>query len=509
MTQHNDDKRYADYVSGKPPRAPDVAETDKASRPAEAERRQQPNGHADEGPLILRRASTVEPENIRWLWRHFLARRKLHLLAGAPGTGKSTITLTIAAILSKGTVWPGHVDGEDPAPRGDVIIWSAEDSVEDTIVPRLMAAGADLDRVHIIEGRPDPDDATGRRRLPFDPSSQADLDRLGQALTAVEKPVAIILDPIMGAMKAGTDSHKSGDVRAGLDPIVQLAERYDLAAIGITHFAKGTQGCAPIDRVLASVAFTAVPRMVFGCIEVADRPGVCRITRVKTNIAPVGGGFEYSLCQMVVEHGYKRIEAQRVDWNADPLVGSPSQLMAVELPADDHQQRRDDAKSWLRDFLLAGPVAAKEVKDAADAHCHSWRTIERAKGELRVESFRDPLPKGPWFWRLPEPPPRRDPHDHEGTSIEPEPAGPAAPVGPAEPPVGDTSAALTAFEIALPRFGIEVPLPNGNGQKVKAVDELYVQAELGQIDKAVTDGVLVSGRPTGGGRLMLWRREDR
>jgi putative DNA primase/helicase len=316
-------------------------------------------------------------------------------------------------VLSRGSVWPGHIDGDDPAPSGDVIIWSAEDSVEDTVVPRLMAAGADLNRVHIIEGRPDPNDPTGKRKLPFDPSSQADLDRLGLALTMVEKPVAIILDPIMGAMKAGTDSHKSGDVRASLDPIVQLAERYDLAAIGITHFAKGTQGRAPIDRELASVAFTAVPRVVFGCIEVADHPGVCRITRVKTNIAPAGGGFEYSLCQMIVEHGDKRIEAQRVDWGADPLVGSPSQLMAVELPADDRQQRRDGAKNWLRDFLIAGPVLAKELKEAAEAHGHSWRTVERAKGELGVEAFRpEPEKRGPWFWRLPEPPPdRRDQHD--------------------------------------------------------------------------------------------------
>jgi putative DNA primase/helicase len=370
------------------------------------------NGSGDDlsAPLILRRASTVEPENVRWLWRHFLARRKLHLLAGAPGTGKTTIALTWAAILSRGTVWPGHVDGEDLAPCGDVIIWSAEDSVEDTIVPRLMAAGADLDRIHIIEGRPDPNDATGKKKLPFDPSSQADLDRLGLALTMVEKPIAIILDPIMATMKAGSDSHKSGDVRAGLDPIVQLAEHYDLAAIGITHFSKNSQGHAPIDRVLASVAFTAVPRMVFGCIEVAGKPGLCRITRVKTNIAPVGGGFEYSLCQMFVEHGDKRIEAQRVDWSAEPLVGSPSQLMAVELPADDRQQRQDDAKDWLRDFLLAGPVLQKEIREAVEANGHSWRTIERAKRDLGIEAFREKVP-GPWWWRLREPPPGRDPRD--------------------------------------------------------------------------------------------------
>jgi putative DNA primase/helicase len=83
--------------------------------------------------------------------------------------------------------------------------------------------------------------------------------------------------------------------------------------------------------------------------------------------------------------------------------------MAVELPADDRQQRREDAKNWLRDLLLGGAVAAKEVKEAAEANGHTWRTIERAKGELGIEAFREKVP-GPWSWRLPEPPPH-DPRD--------------------------------------------------------------------------------------------------
>ena len=371
-----------------------------------------PNGHADQPLVFLRRASTVEPENIRWVWRGYLARGKLHLVSGPPGVGKSTLALNWSATLSRGGVWPDHVDGDHPAPCGDVIIWSAEDNIADTIIPRLMAANATLDRIHFVEGRLDPNDTKGTRRLPFNPSSQADLDRLGQALATVEKPIAIIIDPIMGAMKTGSDSHKSGDVRAGLDPIARIAEQYDLVAIGITHFAKNTQGRAPIDRVLASVAFTAVPRMVFGCIEVADKPGLCRITRVKTNIAPVGGGFEYSLCQTFVEHGEKRIEAQLVDWSAEPLVGSPSQVMAVEVPTDDRQLQREKTKDWLRDVLLADtPHAVKAIKEEAEAKGHSWRTIERVKANLGVEAYRDPPDdkKAPWFWRLPAPPP----HDHD------------------------------------------------------------------------------------------------
>src|SRR5262245_29877501 len=97
--KHTPGEHFEQHVQRerKSPRAEDI---DKAIKPSGKVQRQQSNGHADQEPLVLRRASDVEPENIRWLWRHFLARRKLHLIAGAPGTAKSTISLTWAAILS-------------------------------------------------------------------------------------------------------------------------------------------------------------------------------------------------------------------------------------------------------------------------------------------------------------------------------------------------------------------------------------------------------------------------
>ncbi len=275
-------------------------------------------------------------------------------------------------------------------------------------MPRLIAAGADPRRVFIVEATRNPD---GTMR-PFNPAT--DIDKLAFALAEVDQPIAMLIDPVMATIGAGRDSHTSGDVRQGLDPVVQLAERYKLAAIGVTHFSKNTQGNAPIDRVLASVAFTAVPRMVFGCVEVAERRGTYRITRVKTNIAPTGGGFEYAHLQMSLTKGDPRgegfpailIPVQRIEWGKE-LEGSPDQLLGVEL-VDEEGQRFAAAKDWLADFLRAEPVrAAKEVEAAADAHCHARRTLNRAKAALGVESFR-PEHLGPWFWRLPEPPPRRD-----------------------------------------------------------------------------------------------------
>ena len=100
------------------------------------------------GPtLICRRASEIEPEQVEWLWPGRIAVGKQTCIAGDPGTGKSQLSVAIAATISRGGEWPC---GEGRAPLGNVIIFSAEDGASDTIIPRLIAAGADLNRIHIV-----------------------------------------------------------------------------------------------------------------------------------------------------------------------------------------------------------------------------------------------------------------------------------------------------------------------------------------------------------------------
>ena len=97
--------------------------------------------------LISRRASEITPERVEWLWPGRIARGKHTCIAGEPGTGKSQLSIAIAAAISTGGEWPC---GEGRAPLGSVIVLSAEDGAADTIVPRLTAAGANLDRIHIV-----------------------------------------------------------------------------------------------------------------------------------------------------------------------------------------------------------------------------------------------------------------------------------------------------------------------------------------------------------------------
>jgi putative DNA primase/helicase len=111
--------------------------------------------------MSLLPASGIKPEPISWLWRHWLARGKMHIIAGQPGTGKTTLAMKMAATVSAGSHWPEGTK----ATKGNVIIWSGEDDPADTLVPRLEASGADLNRIFFAGEM-----SCGKERRDFDPA---------------------------------------------------------------------------------------------------------------------------------------------------------------------------------------------------------------------------------------------------------------------------------------------------------------------------------------------------
>ena len=140
--------------------------------------------------VILQKGSELDMKPKRWIWKDWLAQGKLHILGGAPGTGKTTIAMDIAAILTGKQLLP---DG-DVAPQGDVVIWSGEDSPSDTLKPKLVLAGADLERVHFITGMMD---GVDEERY-FDPSK--DIDALKEKVCSMPDVKLIIIDPIVSAL---------------------------------------------------------------------------------------------------------------------------------------------------------------------------------------------------------------------------------------------------------------------------------------------------------------------
>jgi putative DNA primase/helicase len=231
----------------------------------------------------LIRGDAMTPVPIDWIWRGYLARGKLELIAGAPESGKTTIAIDFGATVTRGGTWP---DGS-PAPAGDVLIWSDEDDWTDTLLPRLIACGADLRRVYNIAAVVD----EHGNKLPFDPARDIPV-----LLTAAKKHPALammIIDPVVSAITG--DGHKNTEVRRGLQPISAMAEQLKIVVLGITHFTKGTSGKDPIERVTGSLAFGAAARLVMVTVSPKE-PGEKRcLIRGKSNIGPCGGGYKYEL----------------------------------------------------------------------------------------------------------------------------------------------------------------------------------------------------------------------
>jgi putative DNA primase/helicase len=335
--------------------------------------------------IDLVNAATIKPEAITWLWNDWLARGKLHILAGAAGTGKTTLSLSIAATISKGGLF---ADGSK-AERGNVIIWSGEDDASDTIIPRLIGAGADLSRIQIINGC-----ISDTERDAFDPSS--DICLLQDAVTVMGGVSLFLIDPIVTAVSG--DMHKANDVRRGLQPLVDFAMQNNAAILGITHFSKGSKGASPQERVIGSQAFSAVARVVLVAAKQDD--GQTRVlAKAKANICLDQGGIEYEIEPCTLDSG---INTTRVIWG-EKIDGSSRHILDnVESP---DFELDDDPKEALQRILREGAKDSKAVKQTMVSNGFSDKQTRKARERLNVVSVRDGFgAETKTFWSLPPPP---------------------------------------------------------------------------------------------------------
>ncbi len=346
--------------------------------------------------VSLIRASDVTPEAIAWLWNGWLAAGKMHVFGGAPGTGKTTISMGLAATVTTGGRWP---DGTRSI-AGNVVIWSGEDDPADTLIPRLSLSGADLSRVYFIA-----EIRAGNERRSFDPAR--DMEPLRRKLAEIGGVKLLIVDPVVSAI-AG-DSHKNAEVRRGLQPLVDLAGSMHCALLGITHFSKGTGGRDPVERLTGSLAFGALARVVLVAAkhqeEGEDGRTVRLFCRAKSNIGPDDGGFEYDLHQAELKT-HPGIFASSVLWG-EAVEGAARELLATaDATGDDGEGGTlADAKRFLFDLLADGPLPTKTIKADADGAGYSWATIRRAQKALGIEPVKEGghfgATRQQWLWRRP------------------------------------------------------------------------------------------------------------
>ncbi len=344
-----------------------------------------------DGPVLICVAD-VKSEPIDWLWPQRIALGKLTIIAGDPGLGKSLLTLYLAARVSRGGKWPDNPDV--PAACGNVVLLSAEDDVADTIRPRLDAAEADVSKIVVLQAvrKVDPHtDSIHEEMFSLD----RDLPALEEAIKRTGNVKLLVVDPIT-AYLGKTDSHKNADIRSLLAPLSNLAARYKVAAVAVSHLNKNA-GNSSIYRTMGSLAFVAAARAVWVVTQDKDNPARRLFLPVKNNIAKDSFGLAYSVMD---SQSYPGIGI--VAWEPDPVTITADQALALDSTDMDERNAMKEAVSWLTETLSSGKVLSNDVYNWAKEAGIARRTLERAKQRLNIQSIREGSGQGSkCYWNLP------------------------------------------------------------------------------------------------------------
>lgn len=318
-------------------------------------------------PMPVRRTaqtivlSDVAPRRVEWLWHHRIPLGKLTVIDGAPDVNKSTLTLAIAAAVTRGRPL---LHGEDPLPQGGVMLLSSEDGIADTVRPRAELAGADLSKIVVVR-------SIERDGVVMPPVIPQDLPYLERVM--VSKGIRlVVIDPLFAYLSNDVNSYKDQDVRGALLLLQELAERTMAAVIIVRHLTKqgGKEGRGAMNAGGGSVAIIAAARS--GMLVVRDQadPNVRRLARVKGNNAPSWPTLSYRV-QVRDEHPY-------IEW----IAGSDDSTSADELLEQDDGGTVDDAIDLIRQVLAKGPRKSRDLDAAAEAAGMSPRTMKRARKKL-------------------------------------------------------------------------------------------------------------------------------
>jgi archaellum biogenesis ATPase FlaH len=326
-------------------------------------------------PVLVNMAE-VEPEEVRWLWENCVPFGKVTIFAGDPGLGKSLVALDLAARISRGG-------------RG-VILLSAEDAPADTIRPRLDAARADVGRVQLLTAVSVPiaDGKRSERMLRLD----RDVQQIAEAIRQHPDTDLVIIDPLSAYM-GDVDSNNDERVRGILSPLTALASKTGVAIVCVKHLNKDEEKSA-IYRAGGSIGFVAAARVVWAFAKDRDDPERRLMVLVKSNIGPNPGGLAYRIEQ--TESGQCR-----VCWESEAVHTDLEDVLRPSAP--ERKSALDAAKQWLQELLSSGPVASRDVEQAAKEAGLSWMTVRRAADDLKIKRSREGFgAEGRWMWSLPQ-----------------------------------------------------------------------------------------------------------
>ena len=295
------------------------------------------------------RMSDVELTPVDWLWKPYLPFGKLSVLQGNPGEGKTYFAMHLAAACTNGKLLP-NMERIEPF---NVIYQTAEDGLGDTVKPRLIEAGADLDRVLVI------DDSDVQLTLSDERIEKAIIENNARL---------VIIDPIQAYLGADVDMNRANEVRPIFMRLGQVAQRTGCAILLIGHLNKAA-GMQSLQRGLGSIDIAAAVRSVMFIGKLKHDPTMRILTHEKSSLAPPGASLAFSLGD---EGGFR--------WVGEYDITADEMLSGIEPQRETKTQQAKD----LICALLAGgkQVLSEDIDKAALERGIPGRTVRDAKREL-------------------------------------------------------------------------------------------------------------------------------
>jgi putative DNA primase/helicase len=389
------------FLRDEPPPRENTNEKAKAkSRPKEDPEPTDYSKLTDEELGILPLVDVVE-EPIKWLWPYRLEVGGLALMAGDAGIGKSQVLLKAAAIVSNGGAWPG---GEGQAPKGNVVIVSAEDRPERTIRPRLRAMGAHVDRITIIKAKviinKKNQDGTTAKLISF--MTFQDRDYWKTVFDRIGSVVLFIADPLPSYLGRSVNDSRNLEIRAVLEPFLdEVIWPRDICMWGNTHLNKQIDHKTPLHRVSGSVAYGALPRNVHFIVRDAENPLRRYFKQAKCNDAPDdlhALPFQIEEREIIRQDGLVIKIAVPV-FEEEGVKIDLTETMNPKKGRTENKEKRERLRVWLVNELKDGPVESDEIKRRATAAGFGQDMLWEVKGELGVKAQKYGMNQG-WSWYL-------------------------------------------------------------------------------------------------------------
>lgn len=343
----------------------------------------------------------IKEEPIDWLWKGKLAIGELSILSGEPGTGKTMAALDVAARVTRGAPVPYGMAGDlmNNGFPGDVLVLTSENDPAKVLKPRLVAAGAAMDRVHLIESS-----ITKKvkgKLIKKHVALAEDSEKIGEAVGRLpddHAPVLLIIDPISEYM-GGKDQNNNSDVRDLLATLTEHLRHRDVAILAISHLNKKTEIGSATSRINGSVGFAGAARTVFTATRYQNPEwndeqreeyrDVMAFTNAKNNLSGDKGGCTYRIIgyQYETEDGLV-IETARIEW-LEEIEESADEMLANSHRGGGSSQGPDERErcaSWLERYLAQHPEGVKRA-DVINAALHEGftnNTVNKAVGTLIV-----------------------------------------------------------------------------------------------------------------------------